>query len=94
MYHNTESTTIISMDKPTTVIFSLLSGTVVMPPKKKVPHKGLKEQCCVCCQPIILGKDECLFCSGDCLAPILPCIKCYGLMKASDAPFSCLAAAN
>ena len=25
-----------------------------------------KELCCVCCQPIMKGKDESLFCGGDC----------------------------
>ena len=38
----------------------------LMPPKKKPQSSTSKEQCCVCCQPIAKGKDESLFCGGDC----------------------------
>lgn len=34
-----------------------------MPPKKK---NQPSEVCCVCCQAITKGKDECLYCGGDC----------------------------
>ena len=37
-----------------------------MPKKKKPQSSTSKEQCCVCCQPIAKGKDESLFCGGDC----------------------------
>lgn len=39
-----------------------------MPPKKKAQSSASssKESCCVCCQPIATGKDESLFCNGDC----------------------------
>ena len=38
-----------------------------MPPKKRVAQTvAQNDQCCVCCQPIAKGKDETLFCAGDC----------------------------
>lgn len=38
-----------------------------MPPKKKTQSSSQsKELCCVCCQPIVQGKDESLFCGGEC----------------------------
>ena len=37
-----------------------------MPPKKKSQSSTSKETCCVCCQPIVIGKDESLFCGGKC----------------------------
>ena len=38
-----------------------------MPLKKRVAQTvAQKDQCCVCCQPIAKGKDETLFCAGDC----------------------------
>ena len=40
-----------------------------MPPKKKNQSKDLAKDldlCCVCCQPIKKGRDELLFCDGDC----------------------------
>lgn len=41
---------------------------MTMPPKKKTQSStsSSKELCCVCCQPILVGKDESLFCAGDC----------------------------
>ena len=36
----------------------------LMPPKRKNPPA--KEVCCVCCQVITIGKDDALFCSGNC----------------------------
>ena len=37
-----------------------------MPAKKKNQTSMAKIQCCLCCQPIVKGKDESLFCGGDC----------------------------
>ena len=37
-----------------------------MPPKKRTHASTQKDQCCVCCQTIAKGKDESLFCAGDC----------------------------
>ena len=38
-----------------------------MPPKKKtLLTSSTKESCGICCQSIALGKDESLFCAGDC----------------------------
>ena len=40
-----------------------------MPPKKKQSCKQgatPSEECCICCQPVTLGKDEALFCVGSC----------------------------
>ena len=37
-----------------------------MPPKKKTLTTSKEDQCCICCQPIVKGKDEGLFCAGAC----------------------------
>ena len=40
-----------------------------MPPKKKRSCKQgatPSEECCICCQPVTLEKDEALFCVGSC----------------------------
>ena len=39
-----------------------------MPPKKQrwSQNSATKEPCCICCQPIVIGKDEALFCVGKC----------------------------
>ena len=39
-----------------------------MPPKKQrgSQNAAVKEPCCICCQPIVIGKDEALFCVGKC----------------------------
>ena len=36
-----------------------------MPPKKK-QVAGNAISCCICCQSIVKGKDEVLFCTGNC----------------------------
>ena len=45
-------------------IGNLLGGLILasMPPKKR----STSEQCGVCCQAIVKGKDESLFCGGEC----------------------------
>ena len=45
------------------------SASNEMPPKKKQSCKQgatPSEECCICCQPVTLGKDEALFCVGSC----------------------------
>ena len=39
-----------------------------MPPKKQrgSQNSATKEPCSICCQPIVIGKDEALFCVGKC----------------------------
>ena len=71
-----------------------------MPPKRRnLPNSSskelTKEPCCVCCQLITIGKDEALFCSGNCqqwmhryCASVS--VKCYSDMTAKDTPFFCL----
>ena len=70
-----------------------------MPPKKKAQSatsKTSKESCCVCCQPITIGKDESLFCSGSC-QHWLYCYcagvssQCYTIISEKAAPFLCFA---
>ena len=63
-----------------------------MPPKRKNPPT--KEVCCVCCQAITIGKDDALFCSGNCqqwlhryCASVT--VKCYKDIKENDTPFLC-----
>ena len=70
-----------------------------MPPKRRNPpnsssKKLTKEPCCVCCQLITIGKDEALFCSGNCqqwmhryCASVS--VKCYSDITAKDTPFFC-----
>ena len=63
-----------------------------MSPRKKSPPT--KEVCCVCCQVITIGKDDALFCSGNCQQWLHSycagvSIKCYKDSKDNDAPFHC-----
>ena len=82
-------------------IFSCFTHHVeltIMPPKKaqSATSKTPKESCCVCCQPITIGKDECLFCSGSCQHWLHRyCARvssqCYAVISEKAAPFMCFA---
>ena len=67
-----------------------------MPPKKRTQVSTQKDQCCVCCQPIAKGKDESLFCAGDC-QQWLHCYcagvsaPCYRSIAEKALPFYCFA---
>jgi len=63
-----------------------------MPPKRKNPPA--KEVCCVCCQVITIGKDDALFCSGNCQQWLhrycaSVSVKCFKDIKEKDTPFLC-----
>ena len=54
-----------------------------------------KELCCICCQPVSIGKDEALFCAGACqkwlhryCASVSE--RCYKAISESSTPFFCL----
>jgi len=64
-----------------------------MPAKKKAGSQTsvLKEPCCLCCQPVSVGKDEAPFCAGACqkklqryCASVSEC--CYKAMSDSSTP--------
>ena len=53
-----------------------------------------KQLCCVCCQPIAVGKDESLFCGGDCQQSLHRycagvSLNGYKEMKGNGDPFCC-----
>ena len=74
-----------------------------MPPKKKPQSStssstsstsSSKQLCCVCCQPIAVGKDESLFCGGDCQQSLYRycagvSLNGYKEMKGNGDPFCC-----
>lgn len=68
-----------------------------MPPKKRVQSSQTsttKETCCVCCQSIVVEKDEALFCAGACQQWLhrycaSVSVKCYTDIKKSNSPFFC-----
>lgn len=68
-----------------------------MPPKKKAAQTAAqKDQCCVCCQPIAKGKDDTLFCAGDCQQWLHRycagvSAQCYRSITEKVSPFLCFA---
>ena len=67
-----------------------------MPPKRKAQTASQKDQCCVCCQPIMKGKDESLFCAGDCQQLLHRycagvSAQCYRSITEKASPFFCFA---
>ena len=68
----------------------------VMPPKKKAPTAAQKDPCCVCCQPITKGKEDALFCIGDCQQWLHRycagvSTQCYRNFTGDSTPFLCFA---
>ena len=67
-----------------------------MPPKKKAPTAAQRDPCCVCCQPITKGKEDALFCIGDCQQWLHRycagvSTQCYRNFTGDSTPFLCFA---
>ena len=67
-----------------------------MPPKKQKGSQtaDTKEPCCICCQPVTIGKYEALFCAGKCQQWLhrycaSVSVKCYKAIIDDSRPYCC-----